>query len=227
MPTTPPPSEDRNDTVFPALPVELREMIYPYILTPGLCSVSPLRAPYHMNKSAYALLSVNRGTRLEAGLFYLRERTFNLQSTPLLALFQHYLDTFPDELGYEAVRHLELYKFHDRAYNSFLARCVNLKTVTLWFDSHDERIGLYSAGVFETHRLATLCQLVCLKEVRLKWFFGWRAVGDSLMRMEVAGDAMVLHELDFAEEMGRVEDRLRRGFEERGLKEVKVVICMR
>jgi hypothetical protein len=86
---------------------------------------------------------------------------------------------------------------------------------------------LYSAGVFETHRLATLWELMGLKEVRLKWFFGWRAVGDSLMSMEVAGDAMVLQGLKFAEEMGRVEERLRSGFEERGMNEVNVVICMR
>jgi hypothetical protein len=227
MSSTPPPSEDRNDTVFPALPAELREMIYLYILTPGLCSVSPLRAPYHADKNAYALLTVNRATRLDAGLFYLRKRTFKLQSTPLLALFQRYLDTFPGKLGYEAVRHLELYKFHDPAYNSLFARCVDLKSVTLWFDSHYERIGLYSAGVFETHRLATLWELMGLKEVRLKWFFGWRAVGDSLMSMEVAGDAMVLQGLKFTEEMGRVEERLRSGFEERGMNEVNVVICMR
>jgi hypothetical protein len=100
----------RFQQMFFHLPVELREIIYDHILPNTLTSTNPLTTKYsHSGPNwSYGILHINNATRLDAGLYYLRSRLFELPSQGYMPCFERYLSTFPGSDGYEAVRRLHI-----------------------------------------------------------------------------------------------------------------------
>jgi hypothetical protein len=219
--------------LFPTLPLELREYMYCYVLPPHLRSINPLLSPFHSPSHRthdYAIFHVNRATRIDAGVYYLRSRQFELVATKSRSCFEAFLTSFPGEVGYLSVRSLELHKFYeipDRGRDvdmRLILRCRNVRTLTLWFNSRYDNTDPDTESLFERYQLRRLFALEHIAEIQLMWFLGWRAVGDGLM-MEVE-DEDVLRDLCFAEELASVEEMLRMGFEEQG-RRVDVRICPR
>ncbi|KAF2251339.1 hypothetical protein BU26DRAFT_603782 [Trematosphaeria pertusa] len=142
---------DLNNTLFPRLPLELRELIYRYIAHPP-----HQRGPRRTYVSRHAggalppwrplwlptICSVNWATWIEAGLYVIRSTEFEIMYPDNLDYFAKFLDTFPGEQGWTAVRRLYFTLF-DRngvfhakrnGYIDFMHRCTGLTEVTLKFN---------------------------------------------------------------------------------------------
>jgi hypothetical protein len=126
---------DNSQTIFPKLPLELREEIYSHLLPAHDRSINP-----HNNVAGnicydhrYMVFHVNHATRFDMGLWYLRRREFELGTHSSYAAFSRSLEWFPGEQGFRSVRHLEFYKFWAEPDVDLILRCADTRTLKLWF----------------------------------------------------------------------------------------------
>lgn len=138
-------------TLFPTLPLELREQIYNYATHPRSHHITvsaadfiygcTSRLPYFLPK----LCHVSEATRIDVGLWFLRTTEFTLLYPQHLVHFAAFLDTFPGTSGWEALRRLELPLFGrhpiesrgmggKNTYLKFLTRCTRLTELTIKFE---------------------------------------------------------------------------------------------
>ena len=221
--------------LFHTLPLELRIQIYSYILPTYLRSANPLaplaESPYQRIND-YSILNVNRATRIDAGMCYLRSRPFELITETARRDFEAFLDPFPGDQGYASVKDLNLYRFFEDVLEGvgygnmrLILRCTHLCRLTLWFDSRFSVVDCNDVtSIVNEYQLHRLFALEHLLEIDLRWFFGWRKVGNSKC-VEIC-DEDTERTMRFAEAMGKVEKWLRLGFEQRG-RNVEVRICLR
>ncbi|KAF2251340.1 hypothetical protein BU26DRAFT_549851 [Trematosphaeria pertusa] len=183
---------DGTQTIFPKLPLELREQIYGYILDPKPASIHPL-PPYLgdnlMGDLRYEILHVNKATRIDAGLFYIRSKKFDIWITESRGLFTKFLERFPGEQGFWSVRHLVFHKFYwdipEGRYNpniELMLRCKGLRTVSLTFHrswflkvvsmeeiQEDGTSFVQNAkGIEETYRLNDIFGLENIEKIELR-----------------------------------------------------------
>lgn len=135
---------DSSSGIFPKLPLELREHIYHYLLPPSQDSLNPLPPFLGLNLTAdlaYNILHINKTTRVDAGIYYLRSRCFEIHGQRQQAYFERYLASFPGTMGYEAVRQLSFPRFSEsqtgavglRGYMDLIEQCVGLMELKLTF----------------------------------------------------------------------------------------------
>ncbi|KAF1948762.1 hypothetical protein CC80DRAFT_497980 [Byssothecium circinans] len=101
---------------FNRLPHEVRNQIYAYVLDDISISPNPIRL-LGMNITGdlnpqYALFFVNQELRIEVGTWYLNNKTIDIWATSFGDIFLEYLDSFPDQDGYEAVRSIAFPQFY-------------------------------------------------------------------------------------------------------------------
>jgi hypothetical protein len=139
--------------LFPNLPLELRELIYHHALLPDASPKSPncktllasdlvFSCDLHNPSFLPELCKVNEATRIDVGLWYLRNTEFIILYTHDIVYFSQFLSTFPANEGFKALRKLDLEFFGrhrptpggDNAYISFMKRCPNLKHVKIKFE---------------------------------------------------------------------------------------------
>jgi hypothetical protein len=147
------PRSKPSATLFPNLPLELRELIYHHalllnlspknlncktLITSDLVFCSALPNPSFLPK----LCQVNEIIRIDVGLWYLRNTEFIVLYTHDLVYFSQFLSTFPGNEGFKALRRLDLQFFGrhrpmprgDNAYVSFMRKCLNLTQVKIKFE---------------------------------------------------------------------------------------------
>ncbi|PSN72450.1 hypothetical protein BS50DRAFT_583985 [Corynespora cassiicola Philippines] len=106
---------NRRDTLFPALPLELREMIYEKVFY-------PLKNNYptwwhtcthgyrvHVAEPSFvvpSLLKVNQATWIDSGLYFVRNTEFQIMWQHSQRSLQRFLRAFPGNQGFESVRRL-------------------------------------------------------------------------------------------------------------------------
>jgi hypothetical protein len=131
--------------IFPHLPLELRERIYRYILPPSLTSLYPLHLFLSFNLIAdltYNILYVNKVTRIDAGIFYLRSRCFQIYCAREAQNFENYLARVPDSQGYGAVcrlnfpclSHVALDGSGRNSYLDLMEKCAGVLELALTFE---------------------------------------------------------------------------------------------
>lgn len=106
----------RWPVIFPTLPLELRERIYGHLLPATLASLSPF-PPFLgmslMSDQIRSILNVNKATRFDVGIYYLRSRCFSIYSPRQQAYFERYLASFTNTLGFATVRRLSFPRFSE------------------------------------------------------------------------------------------------------------------
>jgi hypothetical protein len=137
---------------FPTLPLELREEIYRYAILPE----DPKTYSRHLSISFSAadsahgedkrylhwlpnLCRVNEATRIEVSLFLLRITEFSIMYAAQVPSFVRFLDTFPHNSGFLAIRRLDFQLFsrhqpidgEGNMYIDFMRRCPNLTQVRI------------------------------------------------------------------------------------------------
>jgi hypothetical protein len=137
---------------FPTLPLELREIIYRYAILPE----DPTTHSRHISisfsnaDSAHGedpwylhwlpnLCRVNEATRIDVSLFLLRITEFSIMYPTQVSSFNRFLDTFPNNSGFAAIRRLDfqLFSRHQPAtgagntYIDCMKCCPNLRQVRI------------------------------------------------------------------------------------------------
>ena len=139
---------DKSPVIFLSLPLELRERIYHYLLPPILTSLNPLPPFLGLNLTAdltYSILHVNKAIRVDAGIYYLQSRCFEIHSANQQTYFERYLASIPNAQGYEAVHRLSFPRFSgqmvDREgcsrYIELIEKCLGVVQLTLTFRLRD------------------------------------------------------------------------------------------
>jgi hypothetical protein len=140
-------------TLFPTLPLELREQIYHHALLPASTPAQPHRltlipsdlvfgpSPLHPSFLP-SLCHVNEPTRIDISLWFLRNTEFIILYPHDIIYFSHFLSTFPGNEGFSALRKLDLQFFgrsrpdvgRENAYMAFLRKCAGLTHVSIKFE---------------------------------------------------------------------------------------------
>jgi hypothetical protein len=145
-----------NTTTFPTLPLELREMIYRYAVLPE----DPTTQSRHLSISFSSsdsthgenprylhwlpnLCRVNEATRVDVSLFLLRITDFSIMYPAQIPSFIDFLNTFPHNEGFAAIRRLDFQLFarhrpavgHGNVYFDFMKQCPNLAHVRIKFEA--------------------------------------------------------------------------------------------
>lgn len=179
-----------STTIFPSLPLELREHMFSYILPTHIRSIDPLDndARSWQYFECYNIFQVNHATRLDVGLWYILTHEFELGNEDSCAVFSRFLEWFPGEQGFRRVRRLEMRKFWTRSALDLITRCENIMTLKLWFYPEiftqypDSKVGTHIfprelMKAEEAARNYTLARLFCMRNprrVELLWFRPWR-----------------------------------------------------
>jgi hypothetical protein len=137
---------------FPTLPLEVREIIYRYAILPEdpttqsrHISISFSNAnSTHGEDPRYLhwlpnLCRVNEATRIDVSLFILRITEFSIMYPAQVPVFTQFLNTFPNNCGFSAVRKLDfqLFSRHQpvagagNTYIDFMKRCPNLRQIRI------------------------------------------------------------------------------------------------
>lgn len=146
-----PPPPPHNDILFPSLPPELRSIIYSYALShPSTITISaadaiyngPLRHPYYLPH----LCRVNKATRIDVGLWFLRTTEFGLLYAQDIVYFVRFLSSFPGNAGFASIRRLDFQLFgrnipqvkdgvrERNTYIEFMKLCTGLTQVRIKFE---------------------------------------------------------------------------------------------
>ncbi|KAF2635204.1 hypothetical protein P280DRAFT_523298 [Massarina eburnea CBS 473.64] len=158
LPTFPPTyTPTPTQTLFPTLPLELREQIYHHIAHPSTPFPAPpgsikvnmtLSYPYHPALSSAwlpTICAVSPAMWVDAGLWLIRNATFTVGNKGTLALLTAFLDTMPGTQGWDCVRRIHFEGFgrhapdpgNRNAYIAFMARCPGLVETRLGFEIRD------------------------------------------------------------------------------------------
>jgi hypothetical protein len=248
------PTLPRNTIPFPTLPLELREQIYTHTILPLSSPTKPNRLTVstadaiHGSDSRYPyflapLCHINEATRIDFGLWFIRNTEFGLLYPQHIVYFAQFLATFPNDEGFAAIRRLDLQLFgrykpvdgNGSAYIDFMMRCTGLTSVRMkfemWyllkpdrapdklptlveFEEYADRVLNFDTLV-EVHGLVRLFELRSLNRLIIEV---WPKV--------IAKTKQGLRPLvpDCWPLMERVAEWLRKGFKERGMRvEVRLV----
>lgn len=141
---------DHIQTMFPSLPREIRFRIYFHILLEqgGECEIDHLkiqsleRLPRY--KNFRLLFSISQTTSIEAGLYFVSISTFYVYSLLSIEEFIRYLEKFPGEQGFQAVRRIHFTKFSEHVPQpggavagnvDFITRCTGICHLQLCWDN--------------------------------------------------------------------------------------------
>ncbi|KAF1943896.1 hypothetical protein EJ02DRAFT_483956 [Clathrospora elynae] len=141
---------DRRTTLFPTLPLELRELIYHYAILPDAYTPHSHHIDFsaadtvHSHDPHYLhwlppLCRVNEATRVDASLFLLRITDFTLLYPAHVPSFSRFLATIPYNQGFAALRQLDFQLFsrhqplpgQSNTYIDFMKRCPGLTKICL------------------------------------------------------------------------------------------------
>ncbi|KAF2123369.1 hypothetical protein P153DRAFT_303987 [Dothidotthia symphoricarpi CBS 119687] len=111
-----------SEVPFPHLPVELRELIYLFAFLPEPHTPGTYQKTFSAADSIYnrgpllpcflpKFCHVNEATRVEVGLWYIRSIEIGILYPANCSYFTRFLNTFPNQQGFEAVRRLEFQLF--------------------------------------------------------------------------------------------------------------------
>lgn len=136
---------DRLQVLFPQLPLELREMIYDYVLSLTAFDVGTWDFVLRIGTAAtglIGLLCVNEATRIDAGLHFIRTLRHNINMGNTAENFSRFLETFSGEQGFLNVRRLGFPEFSKQVPRAGVAgnldlmkRCLKLREIELRFKS--------------------------------------------------------------------------------------------
>ncbi|KAF2822955.1 hypothetical protein CC86DRAFT_423022 [Ophiobolus disseminans] len=150
LPRTTPPPLQSNQILFLTLPLELREQIYfhatfigaplPYYLAVSAADAIHGTDPRYPNFLP-TLARINESTRIDVGLWFIRNTEFGLLYPQRISHFCAFLATFPNLEGFEAIRRLDCQLFgryrpdagEANAYIAFMLRCARLTQVRIKF----------------------------------------------------------------------------------------------
>jgi hypothetical protein len=186
---------------FSILPLELREQIYYIAITkqhPHHITISAADA-IHGTDSRYPyflppLCLVNEATRVEVGLWLIRNTKFGLLYPQHIVHFSAFLSTFPSGAGFAAIRRLDFQLFGRQsgngagAYLEFMRRCTGLTEVRIKFEiwyilkrlcgtniemrtleiRQYAAFGLKCSDMVEMYRLAGLFELASLTKLTVE-----------------------------------------------------------
>jgi hypothetical protein len=149
-------SNPLSEVLFPALPLELREMIYHHAILPHASPTQPHRVivsacdTVHNTDPRYPiylppLCWVNRATCIEVGLWYTRNTEFGTLWPQYLVYLSQFLSNWPDNTGFAAVRRLNFEAFgrhvppaigdvRKNEYIGFMKKCRGLWNVRIKFE---------------------------------------------------------------------------------------------
>jgi hypothetical protein len=149
-------SNPLSEVLFPALPLELREMIYHHAILPHASPTQPHRVivsacdAVHNTDPRYpiylpSLCRVNRATRIEVGVWYIRNTEFGMLWPQYLVHLSQFLSNWPDSAGFAAVRRLDFEAFgrhippviggvRKNEYIEFMKKCRGLRGVRIKFE---------------------------------------------------------------------------------------------
>lgn len=142
----------KSQPLFPNLPLELRELIYRFALLPENHPPSAHRKDFSAADSICdqnislpsflpTLCRVNEATRIQVGLWYIRCTEICILYPATTIHFARFLDTFPNNQGFEAVRRLDFPLFGRHClgsdevnpYIELMKRCSRLTEIRLKF----------------------------------------------------------------------------------------------
>jgi hypothetical protein len=145
-----------NQTLFPALPLEVREQIYHHTLLSHTSPTHPHRVTIGAADTVYntdpryptylpRLCRIDTTTRIEFGLRFIRNTEFRLLWPQYLVYLSQFLSTYPDNSGFDAVRKLGFEAFgrhipsihggvRKNAYIGFIKKCSGLLNVTIKYE---------------------------------------------------------------------------------------------
>lgn len=183
--------------MFHTLPLELREQIYSYVFRPEFCyiySKQPYVRTCWLYPNHHALLAINRETRVDAGLYLLRNRYFCITCPPAREKMRAILDSFPGNSGYSSLRRLYILKFDEdtdcgspinssdtwlNADIALMLQCPNLREVTLRMrqaiimpeakEQGMERILPTAQDLIAKYNLGRLSDMPLLERVVIHW----------------------------------------------------------
>jgi hypothetical protein len=149
-------SNPPSKTLFPALPLELREIIYHHAILPNTSPIHPHRVIVSACDAVYntdprypvylpPLCRVSSATRMEVGLWYIRNTEFGTLWPQYLVYLSQFLSMFPDNAGFAAVRRLKFEAFGRHVplgirgvrmneYLEFMKKCSGLVDVRIKFE---------------------------------------------------------------------------------------------
>ena len=133
---------DASQTIFPQLPTELRYMIYSYFPPTRGFIIDHFKLKALATLPNYAILKINEATRLDFGIYLISTRAFDVYGRDSLYELSDFLETFPGEQGFWAVRRLHFWYLSGGsglANENFelMRRCLRLRYVFLRFSSTD------------------------------------------------------------------------------------------
>jgi hypothetical protein len=146
-------TQTNNCILFPTLPIEIREQIYSLIIflkprtTPHNYSTVSAADAIHGADPRYPsflpkLCRVSEATRLEVGLFFIRNTEFGLLYPQHCIYFAQFLRTFPANDGFAAIRRLDFQLFsrhrpdagQTNAYIELMKKCEGVTEVRMKFE---------------------------------------------------------------------------------------------
>ncbi|KAH3944136.1 hypothetical protein HBH53_164200 [Parastagonospora nodorum] len=151
--TTHAPTPSTQAHLLPRLPLELRAQIYDFAILP-LCSRNNLNQvtitaadAVHGSNARYlsflpSVCRVNKATRIDIGLWFIRQTEFSVLYVQHLVHFSQFLSTFPHNQGFAAIRRLDFQLFSRHKPSpgkpnssvEFMKRCPELTQVHMKFD---------------------------------------------------------------------------------------------